>query len=137
MRGWFRKKGAPGDDDLSPDRAADFFRHGDLPEALRRADVMVAAAPQVALSWRFKGECLFDMDRFAEAETCFRQAHRLGGPGTDEVLFWAALCQHNNSQRPAAETTLLEYIASLPHVAVERRRQAERALSSIRGQPEV
>jgi tetratricopeptide (TPR) repeat protein len=137
MFGWFQKKAPPEGDDLDPNRAADFYRRRDFAEALRRADVMLAACPQVALSWRFKGECLFQIDRFGEAEACFRRAHEIGGPGTDDVLFWAGFCQHNVGRREAAVSTLLGYIATLPSEATERRRQAERALVAFRGQPEA
>jgi cytochrome c-type biogenesis protein CcmH/NrfG len=136
MFGWFRKKASP-DGDMDPNQAAEYFRRGDYAEALRRADVMLAAGPHVALSWRFKGECLFQMDRFGEAEACFRRAHELGGPGTEEVLFWTAFCQHNAGQPDAAVATLQGYLASLPPEATERRRQAERALLAFRGQPEA
>jgi len=133
MFGWSRKKAAPGGDDLNPARATEFFGRGDYAEALRRADVMLAAGPHVALTWRFKGECLFQMERYAEAEACFRRAAEIGGPGTEEVLFWAAFCQHNAGQREAAVVTLQGYIAGLPPDATERRRQAERALVAFRG----
>jgi cytochrome c-type biogenesis protein CcmH/NrfG len=132
MFGWSRKRAPPGGDDMDPSRAAEFFRQGDYAEALRRADVMLAAGPHVALSWRFKGECLFQMNRFGDAEACFRRAHEIGGPGTEEVLFWAAFCQHNAGQREAAVATLQGYIDSLPPEASERRRQAERALVAFR-----
>lgn len=128
MFGWFRNNAPSGGDDLEPARATECFRRGDYAEALRRADVMLAAGPQIALTWRFKGECLFQMDRFGEAETCFRRAAEIGGPGTEEVLFWAAFCQHNSGQREAAQATLQRYIANLPPDATERRRQAEAAL---------
>jgi tetratricopeptide (TPR) repeat protein len=128
MFGWFKKKSSPANDDLDPRRAAEFFQQGDHAEALRRADVILTAGPQVGMSWRFKGECLFQMHRYNEAETCFLRAHELGGPGTEEVLFWAAFCQHNAGKRGAAVATLEDYIDSLPPGASERRRQAERAL---------
>jgi tetratricopeptide (TPR) repeat protein len=133
MFGWFRKKASPGGDDMDPNQASEFFGRGDFAEAIRRADVMLTAGPHVALSWRFKGECLFQMNRFGEAEACFRRAHEIGGPGTEEVLFWASFCQHNAGQRDAAVSTLQGYIASLPPEATERRRQAERALMALRG----
>jgi tetratricopeptide (TPR) repeat protein len=133
MFGWSRKKPAPGGDDMDPNRASEFFRRGDFAEALRRAEVMLAAGPHIALSWRFKGECLFQMGRFVEAEECFRRAAEIGGPGTEEVLFWAAFCQHNTGQREASVTTLQGYIAGLPPEATERRQQAERALVAFRG----
>jgi len=133
MFGWSRKKALSGGDDMDPNLASEFFRQGDFAEALRRADVMLAAGPHIALSWRFKGECLFQMNRFGEAEVCFRRAHEIGGPGTEEVLFWAAFCQHNVGQRDGAVSTLRGYIAGLPPDATERQRQAERALVAFRG----
>ena len=64
MFGFFRKKAAdPQPDDLDPTRATEFFKRRDYKEALRRADMMLAVAPQIAMSWRFKGECLFEMHR--------------------------------------------------------------------------
>src|SRR6476661_3363060 len=120
MFGWFRKKASAVNDDMDPNRAAEFFRRGDFAAALRRADVMLASGPHIALSWRFKGECLFQMNRFEEAERCFRRAHEIGGPGTEEVIFWAAFCQHNSGQQAAAESTLTAYIAALPPEAAER-----------------
>lgn len=133
MFGWSRKKASPGGDDMDPNRASEFFRSGDYAEALRRADVILAAGPHIALSWRFKAECLFQMERHAEAEACFRRAAEIGGPGTGEMLFWAAFCQHNAGQREAAVSTLQGYIAGLPADATERRRQAEQALVAFRG----
>jgi Flp pilus assembly protein TadD len=97
MFGLFRKKqGAePLPDDLDANRAAEFFRRGDHAEALRRANAMLAVGPQVAMTWRFKGECLFQMERYEEAEACFRRARELGGPGIEEVMIWVAFCQQN------------------------------------------
>jgi cytochrome c-type biogenesis protein CcmH/NrfG len=136
MFGWSSKK-ASRDYDMDPTRATEFFGRGDYTEALRRADVMLAAGPHIALSWRFKGECQFQLNRFGEAEACFRRAHEIGGPGTEDVMFWAAFCQHNAGQKTGAESTLLAYIAVLPPEATERRRQAERALRAFRGEPDA
>jgi tetratricopeptide (TPR) repeat protein len=131
MFGWFRTKASSGNDDLATERATEFFRRGDYVEALRRADAILAVSPQIALSWRFKGECLFQMNRFDEAEACFRRAHEIGGAGAEEVLFWAAFCQRNAGRCDEAASTLRGYIAALPPDAKERRRQAEGALRAF------
>jgi tetratricopeptide (TPR) repeat protein len=124
----------PPPDDLNPNRAAEFFKRGDYKEALRRADAILAFGPQVAMSWRFKGECLFQMERYDEAAACFRQAHELGGPGVEEVIIWAAFCEHNTGRYQAAEETLLRYLAALPAGASEPRAKAERVLQAFRQQ---
>jgi tetratricopeptide (TPR) repeat protein len=132
MFGWFRKKASPSDDDLDPDRATEFFRRGDFAEALRRADVILEAGPLIALSWRFKGECLFQLGQFDDAEVCFGRADEIGGPGTEEVLFWAALCMHNVGRSEEAVFILKLHMDSLSPDDTERRRQAERALAQFR-----
>jgi cytochrome c-type biogenesis protein CcmH/NrfG len=137
MLGWFQKKASPGGDDMDPSVATEFFQRGDFAEALRRADVILAAGPHIAMTWRFKGECLFQLNRFGEAEACFRRAHEIGGLGTEEVLVWAAFCQQNAGQCEAAVSTLQSYIATLPPTAVERRRLAERALLAFQDQPQA
>src|SRR5262249_5840625 len=81
--------------DLDTGRAAEFFRRGDYKEALRRAEVMLAAGPHVALSSRFKGECLFSLERYAEAVDCFPRAAELGGPRTAGMFLWPALSLHH------------------------------------------
>src|SRR5688572_15271688 len=81
-------------DDLDINRALEFTRRRDFAEALRRGELILASAPQVALSWRFKGECLFFLDRFAEALACFDTAATLGGEGTDTMFLWKARCLH-------------------------------------------
>jgi tetratricopeptide (TPR) repeat protein len=131
MFSWFWKK-APTADDLDPNRAIAAYGRGDFDEALRRADVILKAGSNVAMSWRFKGECLFELNRYEAAESCFRKAAELGGPGTEEVMFWAALCQYNAGLIPSAVATLQEYLAGLAPDDIERRQQAERALNQFR-----
>jgi tetratricopeptide (TPR) repeat protein len=112
MFGRFRKKAPQTDDDLDTNRAIDFFRRGDYQEALRRVDAMLAAGPDVALSWRFKGECLFSMGRYAEAVECFDEAASLGGPGTEDMFLWKSLCLYNGGHPEQAEAVLRDFITS-------------------------
>jgi tetratricopeptide (TPR) repeat protein len=112
MFGWFRKKAPAADNDLDTDRAAEFFRRGDFREALRRADVILVAGPHIALSWRFKGECLFSLQRYAEAVECFDKAGTLGGPGTDELFLWKSLSLYNGGQAEAARQVIRDFLAS-------------------------
>jgi tetratricopeptide (TPR) repeat protein len=111
MFGWFRKK-ASHDDDMDVDRAMKFFRRGDYDEALRRAEVMLAAGPRVALSWRFKGECLFYLEAFYEADECFQRAAELGGEGTEDMFLWRALALHNDGITSEARQLIRDFLAS-------------------------
>jgi tetratricopeptide (TPR) repeat protein len=112
MFGFFRKKPATPDDDLNPNRAVEFFKRGDFQEALRRADAMIAAGPEVSLSWRFKGECLFSMERYAEAVEVFDKAESIGGPGTEDMFLWKALALHNGGESEQAKQVIRDFLAS-------------------------
>src|SRR5262245_31801030 len=112
MFGLFEKKAASPEDDLNPSRAAAFFRRGDFREALRRADVIVQAGSQIALSWRFRGECLFSMNRYVEAIESFDKAAALGGEGTEDMFLWKALSLHNGGQPEQARQVIRDYLAS-------------------------
>jgi tetratricopeptide (TPR) repeat protein len=112
MFGFFGKKPASGEDDLDPNRAVSFFKREDFREALRRADVIVKAKPDVALSWRFRGECLFSLQRHAEAVECFDKAASLGGPGTEDMFLWKSLCLHNGGQPEQAQQVIRDFLAS-------------------------
>lgn len=109
MFGFFRKK-AP--DDLDTSQAVECFRRGDYQEALRRVEVMLAAGPQVALSWRFKGECLFSLKRYEEALAAFDHAASMGGPGTEDMVLWKALCLANDGRAEQAKQVIRDYLAS-------------------------
>jgi hypothetical protein len=94
---------------------------------------MLAAAPQVALSWRFKGECLFSLQRYAEAARCFDKAESLGGPGTEELFLWKSLALHNDGQPEAAKEVIRDFLASgagTPKLVA----QARAALDKLEGQ---
>src|SRR5262245_25667724 len=133
MFNWFRKKARP-DDELDVNRAMDFFSRGDYHEALRRAEFIAAMGPEVALSWRFRGECLFHLERYADAAESFRRAVALGGEGTEDMFLWEALSLFNGGQREEARQVIRDFLASgagTPQLVA----QAQAALAKLESQP--
>jgi tetratricopeptide (TPR) repeat protein len=112
MFDWFTNKPAAIDDPLNLDRALDCYRRGAYREALRRADAILDSGREVALSWRFKGECLFSLERYAEAAKCFEQSESIGGPGTEDAFLWRALSLYNGGQRELAKQVVCRFLAS-------------------------
>src|SRR5262245_39898603 len=110
MFGWFRKKKS--DDDVDTNRALEYFSRGDFREALRRADVILSVTPNLGLSWRFKGECLFSLNRLDEAIVCFDRAAEIGGEGTEDMFLWKALCLANSGKMEPARQVIRGYLAS-------------------------
>ena len=111
MFGFFRKKPKLSADDLNPARAIDFFKRGEFREALRRAEAMLAADPDIPISWRFKGECLFSLKRYAESIECFDRAAALGGPGTEDMFLWKALALQNDGKQESAKQVIQRFLA--------------------------
>jgi tetratricopeptide (TPR) repeat protein len=131
MFGWFKKKSSSGDE-LNPSRALEYFSRGDFAEALRRGEMIVAAAPQVALSWRFKGECLFSLQRYPEAIECFDRAAAIGGEATEDMFLWKALSFYNDGKHEQARQVIRDFLASgagTPQI----RAQAQSALDKFEG----
>ena len=89
-----------------------YFRRGDFPKALECADKIIASSPEVALSWRFKAECLGELERYDQAVDCYRKALELGGPGTEDLLNNIALMQFCAGNKSAALATLAAVIQS-------------------------
>jgi tetratricopeptide (TPR) repeat protein len=121
---------ASANDDTDPKRAVDFFRRGDFEEALRRADEIVKIGPQVALSWRFKGECLFSLQRYFEAVDCFDKASALGGDGTEELFLWKALSLYNDGKPEQAKQVIGDFLASGAG-SPDLREKAQKALAKL------
>lgn len=112
MFGWFGRKVSSRNDDLDTNRAIAFFKRGDFREALRRADAILAARPEISLSWRFRGECLFSLERYDEAIESFDKAAALGGPGTEDIFLWKSLCLHNGGKPKQAQQVIRDFLAS-------------------------
>lgn len=106
------------------------MKQGRLPEALEVADALLADHPEVAMSHRAKGECLFKMERYEEAIPCFQQADDLGGPGTEEVLIFKAFCLHNLGRSAEAEQELKRLIKKTHHPTVSAK--ADEVLAAFR-----
>lgn len=102
----------------STDRFASLMKLQDFSGALAVVDMMLADAPAVALSWRARGEVLYEMCRFGEAIESFERAHELSGPGTERVLIWKAFCLYKSGRRVDAENELTRLIDSSPHSEV-------------------
>ena len=109
---FFRKKPKSSADDLNPARAIEFFKRGNFPEALRRAEAMLAADPDIPMSWRFKGECLYSLKRYAESVDCFDRAASLGGPGTEDMFLWKALALNNDGKQDRAKQVIQRFLAA-------------------------
>ena len=68
------------------------YRAGRFAVALKQADTLIERAPELAMGWRFKGECLFELQQYGESIVAFRVAQNFGGPGTEDLFLWIALC---------------------------------------------
>jgi hypothetical protein len=55
--------------DALMNRARQEFATGEFTKALRDAEELLSKAPNVALSWRFKGECLFSLGSLKKLRT--------------------------------------------------------------------
>ena len=97
MFNFFKQKASQAKNEslLDPNQAVECYKQGNYQEALMRADAMIQAAPSVALSYRFKGEVLLEMQRYQEAIAAFSQAEKIGGPGTEELCCFRALAYIN------------------------------------------
>ena len=115
-------------------QAIRLYRQGSFQEALSIADRLIASGPGIALSWRFRGECLFSLQRYEEAVASFDKASTLGGPGTDDAFLWAALALHNGGKRDDAKARLRDVLASTA-LSPELRARTESALKTLEGSP--
>jgi len=120
------------DDDMN--QAIRLYRKGSFQEALAIADRLIAGGPGIALSWRFRGECLVSLQRYEEAVASFDRAGELGGPGTDDVFLWSSLALHNSGKREEAKARLRDALAS-PALTPELRARTESALKTLEGSP--
>jgi len=87
-------------------QALELYRAGRFEEALRIADALIAEGPGIPLSWRFRGECLYSLGRYAEAVPSFDKATAIGGKGTQDTFLWAAIALHQGGQKAEARERL-------------------------------
>jgi tetratricopeptide (TPR) repeat protein len=112
------------------DRALGLYRAKRFQEALAIADSLIAVGPSVPLSWRFRGECLFSLQRYAEAVAAFDKAAALGGKGTEDLFLWSALALHNGGQPEEAMQRLRSVLAN-PRLSPELRARTEEAIKQL------
>jgi tetratricopeptide (TPR) repeat protein len=105
------------------------YRKGQFQEALRIGDRLIEADPGIGLSWRFRGECLFSLARYADAVEAFEKAAAVGGKGTDDVFLWSALALHNAGQQAEAKARVQRALAT--KLSPELRGRAEEALRKL------
>ncbi len=118
-------------DDTSIDKAVSCYQQGDYAEALRRAECIIEQDPKIATSWRFKGECLGQLDRYQEAIVAFDRAIWLGGrgEGSEELHTLKAIAQACAGNEEGAIVTLEE---AIPGMLGAYRESAERLLQQLR-----
>jgi tetratricopeptide (TPR) repeat protein len=95
-----------------PNITTDCFREGKFDEALKRANAIIELDETNALSWRFKGEVLFQIERYDESISAFESAEKIGGIGTEEIFFWRALAYYNSGNLNKANEVFSEYLQS-------------------------
>jgi len=105
------------------------YRKGAFREALQIADRLVASAPSIALSWRFRGECLFSLQRYSDAVESFDKAAALGGRGTEDLFLWSALALHNGGKLEKAKALLRQKLSA--GLVPELRARTEEALRKL------
>ncbi|MEM7478783.1 MAG: tetratricopeptide repeat protein [Planctomycetota bacterium] len=96
----------------SVERYVALMKSREYTSALGVLDALLDEFPEVALSWRARCGCLFELSRFDEAIEAFQRAYDLGVPGTEEVLLWKAFCYQNSGQKSKAEVLVEQIIQS-------------------------
>jgi tetratricopeptide (TPR) repeat protein len=105
------------------------YGKGAFREALQLADRLIASAPSIALSWRFRGECLFSLQRYSDAVASFDKAAALGGRGTEDLFLWSALALHNGGKPDEAKALLRQKLTA--GLGPELRARTEEALRKL------
>jgi tetratricopeptide (TPR) repeat protein len=113
------------------DEALRLYRKGAFREALQLADRLIASAPSIALSWRFRGECLFSLQRYSDAVASFDKAAALGARGTEDLFLWSALALHNAGKPDEAKALLRQKLTA--GLRPELRARTEEALQKLGG----
>lgn len=126
----FSKRSASPEGHPTVGRALELFRQGRFEEAILVADVLLEAHPDVAMTWRFRGECLFALERFADAAASFGHAYVLGGPGTEEVFIWESLSLFNAGHADEAKR-VIHRLLSAGSLSAELSEKAHDVLQTI------
>ena len=107
------------------------YRAGRFAYALKQADALVERVPDLAMVWRFKGECLFELQQYGESIVAFRVAQNFGGPGTEDLFLWIALCCARDNRVGDATDVLNRFIAEAGEDDADLIAQAKSALAQL------
>ncbi|MDP6449291.1 MAG: tetratricopeptide repeat protein [Lentisphaeria bacterium] len=107
------------------------YRAGRFADALKQADTLIERAPELAMGWRFKGECLFELQQYGESIVAFRVAQNFGGPGTEDLFLWIALCCARDNRVGDATDVLNKFIAEAGEDDADLIAQAKSALAQL------
>jgi len=107
------------------------YRAGRFADALKQADALIDRAPDLAMGWRFKGECLFELQQYGESIAAFRVAQNFGGPGTEDLFLWIALCCARDNRVGDATDVLKKFIAEAGEDDADLISQAKSALAQL------
>jgi tetratricopeptide (TPR) repeat protein len=75
-------------------------------EALSHVEAYLATHPEIAMAWRFKGECLAKLGRYEEAIPWLAKAAAKGGRGAAAALVAKATAEWNARKQDDARATL-------------------------------
>jgi tetratricopeptide (TPR) repeat protein len=109
-----------------------YSKLGQKEEALRRATALLRRAPNDHLTWRFKGEMLFELARYAEAAGCLRRSAELTGALTGDIYIWLACALSNAGRRDEAIADLELALFNAGGQDHAFREKASRCLRDIR-----
>lgn len=92
----------------------------DYREALRLCDEILDINQSVSVIWKFKGQCLYYLQRYSEAIKMFDSGLKLGGQGTEEIFFWKIITLYRNVQYITARKIIEEYLSSPSYLRTEK-----------------
>jgi tetratricopeptide (TPR) repeat protein len=75
-------------------------------EALAKVDAFLVTRSDVAMAWRFKGECLANLKRYEEAIAPYAKAAEMGGRVAVEAKLSKATAEWNAGKHDDARATL-------------------------------
>ncbi len=103
--------------DAAPDPrlGPQYAKRGMYGEALFSANVLLASDDTLVIAWRLRGEALFGLARYLDAEAAFARAAELDGVGgvvARGTTEWRALCFAKLGEIARAQQLILDYFNS-------------------------
>ena len=130
----FNKSRRPFDDSSlsrEPLLASEDFCSGNYTRALERSERLVRLAPHESWAWRFQGECLFALGRWAAADECFDRAIHLGGSGTADTRLWKAMTREHLGDLDGARAALEPLVEAAAEIPADVRAKAREHLRTL------